>query len=75
MKALIKLLLEEQSDQGLHCLPTPYCLKTYDHYSNLPGHDVYSVCCGFLSDITAIIHLSICKFSLDTTIFTKVHLL
>ena len=25
----------EQSDQGLHCLPRPVCLKTYDHYGRL----------------------------------------
>ena len=24
--------LEEQSDLGLHCLPRPICLKTWDHY-------------------------------------------
>ena len=28
VKTLIRLLLEEQSDQGLHCLPRPICPKT-----------------------------------------------
>ena len=23
-----------RSDMGLHCLPRPICLKTYDHYGN-----------------------------------------
>ena len=32
MKTLIRLLLEEQSDLDLHCLPRPICPKTYDHY-------------------------------------------
>ena len=32
MKSLIRLLLEEQSDLGLHCLPKPVCPKTLDHY-------------------------------------------
>ena len=32
MKTLIRLLLEEQSDLGLHCLPRPICPKTWDHY-------------------------------------------
>ena len=27
VKTLIRLLLEEQSDLGLHCLPTPICPK------------------------------------------------
>ena len=35
MKTLIRLLLEEQSDLGLHCLPRPICLKTLDHYGKL----------------------------------------
>ena len=26
------MLLYEQSDLGLHCLPGPICPKTYDHY-------------------------------------------
>ena len=30
--ALIRLLLKEQSDLGLHCLPRPICPKTLDHY-------------------------------------------
>ena len=32
MKTLIRLLLEEQSDLGLHCLPRPICAKTKGHY-------------------------------------------
>ena len=32
MKTLIRLLFEEQSDLGLHCLPRPICPKTSDHY-------------------------------------------
>ena len=34
IETLIRLLLEEQSDLGLHCLPRPICLKTFDHYGN-----------------------------------------
>ena len=34
MKTLIRLLLKEQSDLGLHCLPRPICPKTLDHYGN-----------------------------------------
>ena len=30
MKTLIRLLLEEQSDLGLHCLSRPFCPKTLD---------------------------------------------
>ena len=29
-------ILEEQSDQGLHCLQRPVCPKTKDHYSTVP---------------------------------------
>ena len=32
MKTLIRLLLEEQSDLGLHCLPRPVCPKTLELY-------------------------------------------
>ena len=32
MSSLIRLLLYEQSDLGLHCSPGPICPKTYDHY-------------------------------------------
>ena len=32
VKTLIRLLLEEQSDLGLHCLPRPICPKTEGHY-------------------------------------------
>ena len=32
MKTLNRLLLEEQSDLGLHCLPRTICPKTLDHY-------------------------------------------
>ena len=32
MKTLIRLLPEEQSDLGLHCLPRPICPKTLGHY-------------------------------------------
>ena len=32
MKTLMRLLLEEQSDLGLHCLPRPICLKSKGHY-------------------------------------------
>ena len=32
VKTQIRLLLEEQSDLGLHCLPRPNCPKTLDHY-------------------------------------------
>ena len=32
MKTLIRQLLEEQSDLGLHCLPRPICPKNLDHY-------------------------------------------
>ena len=37
MKTLIRLLLQEQSDLGLHCLSRPIaiCPKTDDHYCNL----------------------------------------
>ena len=31
VQTLIRLLLEEQSDLGLHCLPRPVCPKTYEH--------------------------------------------
>ena len=31
MMTLIRLLLEEQSDLGLHCLPGPICAKTLDY--------------------------------------------
>ena len=34
MKTLIRLLLEEQSDLGLHSLSIPVCLKTLDHYGS-----------------------------------------
>ena len=34
MKSLIRLLLEEQSDLGPHCLPKPGSLKTIDHYGS-----------------------------------------
>ena len=34
MKTLIRLLLQEQSDLGLHCLPRPICPKTDDNYGN-----------------------------------------
>ena len=34
MKTLIRLLLEEQSDLGLHCLPRSICPKTLDHYGS-----------------------------------------
>ena len=29
------LILEEQSDLGLHCLPRPICPKNYSHYGNM----------------------------------------
>ena len=46
MKTLIRLLLEEQSDLGLHCLPRPVCPKTLDHYGNLlDKHDKISLFC------------------------------
>ena len=32
MKTLMILLLNEQSDLGLHCLPRPICPKTLDHF-------------------------------------------
>ena len=32
VKTLIRLLLKEQSDLGLHCLPRPVCPKTLNHY-------------------------------------------
>ena len=35
MKTLIILLLQEQSDLCLHCLPRPICPKTDDNYGNL----------------------------------------
>ena len=35
MKTLIRLLLKEQSDLGLHCLPRPIRLKTLEHYGVL----------------------------------------
>ena len=35
VKTQIRLLLEEQSDLGLHCLPRPICPKTKDHYSKV----------------------------------------
>ena len=35
MKTLIRLLPQEQSDLGLHCLSRPICTKTDDHYCNL----------------------------------------
>ena len=28
----VQTLIEEQSDLGLHCLPTPVCPKTWEHY-------------------------------------------
>ena len=34
VKTLIRLLLYEQTDLGLHCLPRPICPKTLDHYGN-----------------------------------------
>ena len=48
MKALIRLLLYEQSDQGLHCFPRPICSKTLDHYGlheNVYNHvaDIYRI--------------------------------
>ena len=33
VKTLIKLLLKEPSDRGLHCLSRPVCPDTLDHYS------------------------------------------
>ena len=35
MKTLIRLLLYEHSDLGLHCLPRPICPKTKGHYGIL----------------------------------------
>ena len=35
MKTLIRLLLEEQSDLGLHCLPRSIRPNTLGHYGNL----------------------------------------
>ena len=35
MKTLIRLLLEEQSDLGLHCLPRPVCPKTLGEHGGL----------------------------------------
>ena len=35
MKTLIRPLLKEQSDLGLHCLPTLICPKTKGHYGTL----------------------------------------
>ena len=42
MKTLIRLLLKEQSDLGLHCLPRPICPKILDHYgiSSLTKQDL-----------------------------------
>ena len=37
VKTLIRLLLYEQSDLGLHCLPRPICPKASDHYCILMG--------------------------------------
>ena len=34
VQTLIRLLLEEQSDLGLHCLPRPVCPKTWEHNGN-----------------------------------------
>ena len=34
VKTPIRLLLEEQSDLGLHYLPIPICPKTWGHYVN-----------------------------------------
>ena len=38
VKTLIRLLLEEQSDLGLHCLPGSIRPKTLDHYGRLFAH-------------------------------------
>ena len=45
MKTLIKLLLKEQSDLGLYCLPRPVCPKTLDHYGDI----ILNLLCVFFS--------------------------
>ena len=41
---LIRLLLQEQSDLGLHCLTRPICPKTQDHYG-ISRHQLTSQAC------------------------------
>ena len=40
-------LLEELSDQGLHCLPRPVCPKAYDHFGYFGFQQVSKMCCCF----------------------------
>ena len=49
MKTLIRLLLQEQSDLGLHCLPRPICPKNIGslRYCKSPKFsDTQNICCN-----------------------------
>ena len=70
VKTLIRLLLEEQSDLGLHCLHRPICPKSLDRYGN--AHKQCRRNCAEVIAKSNTVWYSVCMFVMQYTIVNKV---